>query len=81
MRLLLLVAAALHGHCLTVPRRQLGQLSAAAAVAAAEAALAARAAAVRVDASIDRAAALAAMLAAASDTHSAFSARAVATCA
>ena len=34
MRLLLLVAAALHGHCLTIPRRQLGQLSAAAAVAA-----------------------------------------------
>ena len=34
MRLLLVVSAALHGHCLTVPRRQLGQLSAAAAVAA-----------------------------------------------
>ena len=34
MRLLLLVSAALHGQCLTVPRRQLGQLSAAAAVAA-----------------------------------------------
>ena len=34
MRLLLLVSAALHGHCLTIPRRQLGPLSAAAAVAA-----------------------------------------------